>query len=90
MHIVDHGELVAIPQRAMRLVRSKLQPIPKTRQAARRFLFLRALFEVNKCNAKEAVCRLDIMPRAERRKLARAYAAGEWRRDNPARGLKAA
>jgi|GEM_PF-5131424 len=70
-------------------------PMDKTRQLARHFLFRAAMAQVNKRNSTERTvggrrCWWNIMPRAERRKLARAYAAGEWRRLSPARGLLAA
>jgi hypothetical protein len=69
--------------RAKPFQRSKQQAIPKTRQVFRHFLFLVAMAEVNKRES-------NITPRAERRKLARTYAAGEWRRDHPERGIKLA
>jgi hypothetical protein len=80
---------------AIEVLRSKLQAVPKTRQVVRHFLFLAALREVNLRNSKEGTvngkrCWWNIMPRDERRKLARAYAAGEWRRGHTARGMQAA
>jgi hypothetical protein len=67
-------------------------PLPKTRQQTRLYLFRVALAEVNKRNSTESVhdghrCWYNIMPRHERRNLARAFAAGEWRRQSPARGI---
>jgi len=57
----------------------------KTRQRARHFLFCVAFSEVTTRNSHQG--RKDgkhhwfiHMRRSERRKLARAYAAGEWRR----------
>ena len=74
---------------------SKPVQMEKTRQFTRKFLFRAALMEVNRANSKESImngrrCWCNIMPRAERRKLARAYAAKEWRRGNDNRGLKRA